>query len=239
VVPRVLVIVLNWNGCDDTLSCLSSLEKLDYPNHEVVVVDNGSTDDSEVRIREAYPDIVLLQTGRNLGFAGGNNVGIRYALGQGADYIWLLNNDTVVAPDALRTMVDVAMGDSDVGAVGSELYYMNEQDKIQAYGGGWVSLWSGRSRHYTARVPPDELRYITGASLLLGHDILDQVGLLDERFFMYWEDADYAFRIREAGWKLAVAPECRVWHKESASLSKRSPTLDFYFNASAARFFKH
>lgn len=237
--PRVSVIVLNWNGWRDTLECLYSLGRLDYPNHEVMVVDNCSTDDSVARIREAYPDVMLLQSGANLGFAGGNNVGIRYALKRDADYVWLLNNDTVVEPNALRALVDIASEDAGVGAVGSVLYYADERDRIQAYGGGRVSLWSGMSRHFTAPVQGERLCYLVAASLLVRREVLERVGLLDDNFFMYWEDTEYSFRIRKAGYRLAVAPRSRVWHKESAALSKRSAVLDTYFNASAARFFRN
>lgn len=231
----VYVIVLNWNGWRDTSVCLSSLENLDYPNYEMVVVDNGSTDHSVEEIRKAYPQITLLETGRNLGFAGGNNVGIRYALERGADYIWLLNNDTVVDPNALTAMVEIAESDPKIGAVGSVLYYMNQPEKVQAWGGGRISLITGRSRHLLS---PGELHYITGASLLLRTEALEQVGLLDEGFFMYWEDADLSFRLRQKGWAVAVAPDSRVLHKESASAKKGSPQQDILFNASAVRFFR-
>jgi len=236
--PLVYVIVLNWNGWRDTLKCLLSLETLDYPNYRVVVVDNGSTDDSADRIKKAHPDVELIGTSKNLGFAGGNNVGIRYALERGADYVWLLNNDTKVDSHALTAMVEVAERDLEIGAVGSVLYYMDEPERVQAWGGGWVSLWWGISRHFAAPVPAERVHYITGASLLIRRKVLEEVGLLDEGFFMYWEDTDFGFRLRKAGWKLAVASDARVWHKESASLGRQSPVLDKYFNASAVRFFR-
>src|SRR5579863_8615618 len=109
--PKVSVIVLNWNGGNDTVGCLSSLQRLNYENCSVIVIDNGSTDDSPALIREAFPDVELLETGQNLGFAGGCNVGIRRALAQRADFIWLLNNDTTVHPDALNAMVEKAETD--------------------------------------------------------------------------------------------------------------------------------
>lgn len=236
--PLVFIIVLNWNGWTDTLECLESLRQLDYPNFRMVVVDNGSTNHSTARIEQAHPSIEVLQSSKNLGFAGGNNVGIRHALERGADYVWLLNNDTVVEPNALRAMVDLTSKDPDIGAVGSALYYLDRPDKIQAYGGGWVSLKIGMSRHFTAPVPDDRLSYVAGTSLLIQRDTLESIGLLDDGFFMYWEDADYGLRARMAGWRLAVAPESRIWHKESAALGTKSLVLDGYFNASAVRFFK-
>jgi len=239
--PFVVVIVLNWNGWRDTLDCLASLEKLDHPDYEVVVVDNGSTDGSEEKIRESSPDVSVLQTGANLGFAGGNNAGIECTLGRDADFVWLLNNDTFVEPHTLTAMVEEMREDGKVGAVGSVLRYMDEPDRMQCYGGGWVRPWLGMSRWFTSPTPDETLRrhlhYIMGASLLIRRAAIERVGLLDDGFFMYWEDTDYGFRLLKDGWRLAAAPESTVWHRESAVPGK-SERLDFNFNASAVRFFK-
>jgi len=233
--PKAYIIILNWNGWRDTLACLAALEVLDYPNCQVVVVDNGSTDGSAEEIRKAKPQVTLIETGQNLGFAKANNIGIRYALDQGANYVWLLNNDTIVDPGALSAMVELAERDRRVGVVGSVLYYMEQPTKVQAWGGGRVSLLTGRSCHLRA---PGEPHYITGASMLLRREALEQVGLLDEGFFMYWEDVDLSFRLRQRGWMVAVTPGSRVLHKESASVKKRSSRQDILYNASAVRFFR-
>jgi GT2 family glycosyltransferase len=236
--PRVHIVVVNWHGWRDTLTCLGSVKKLDYPQYEVVIVDNGSGDGSVSRIRSAYPDIVLLETGRNLGFAGGNNVGIRYALSVGADYLWLLNNDTVVDPGSLDAMVTVAEADRAIGAVGAVLYDMSNLQRIQVWGGGRVNMWLGRSRYCRTPTSSDRLDYVTGASLFVRRDVFERVGLLDESFFMYWEDTDFAFRLTRAGYRMAIAERARVWHKESAATGRGSAMLDVYFNSSAVRFFK-
>lgn len=237
--PRVAIIVLNWNGWRDTASCIDSLSTLDYPNAVVIVVDNGSTDDSVDRIRKHPGKFVLLETGANLGFAGGNNVGIRYALDLGVDYVWLLNNDTTVEPQTLSAMVSVGESDHQVGVVGSVLYYMDEPDKIQAWGGGSVNQLFGISR-LLVHSPTDEqrLHFISGASMMLRRTAVEDVGMLDDRFFMYWEDTDLSFRLRKAGWKIQVAPSARVWHKSAGSLGRRSPKIFEYYNASAVRFFR-
>ncbi|MCX7596938.1 MAG: glycosyltransferase family 2 protein, partial [Fischerella sp.] len=137
---KVFVILLNWNGWQDTVKCIVSLKGLSYPNYEIVVLDNASTNDSVEQIRAAHPDVTLIETGANLGFAGGNNVGIRYALEHGAEYIWLLNNDTIVDANALSAMVTKAESDPKIGLVGSVLYYMNNPGSVQAWGGGTVNL---------------------------------------------------------------------------------------------------
>ncbi len=234
----VYVLLLNWNNWRDTAECVTSLQTLDYEDRKLIVLDNGSTNDSVRRIRERFPHVEVVELGENLGFAGGCNAGIRIALERGAEYVWLLNSDTTVDRGALRAMVEKAHSDSKIGAVGSAIYSMGDGQRIQAWGGGYVDFLLGRSRHFTAPVSDEKLHFITGASLLVGRRTLEEIGLLDEGFFMYWEDADYCFRLRRAGWQLAVAGDSRVWHKEQGSVGKKSALLDTYFNRSAARFFK-
>lgn len=233
---HVDVVVLNWNGWQDTLACLASLQNLDYPHFNVLVVDNGSTDGSVEYIKKAMPSVELLQTGANLGFGGGCNAGLRHALARGADYIWLINSDATVHPGALSALVRVAEQNPALGAVGSVLFEVDQRDRVQLWGGGTVNLWLGQSQHRLSAGPLD---FISGASVLLRRTALEEVGLFDQAtFFMYWEDTDLAFRLRKAGWQLAVADDSRVWHKQSASLGKRSPLLDEYFTRSGVRFLR-
>lgn len=233
---RVAVVVLNWNGWRDTLACIASLQKLSYVNFELIVVDNGSTDGSQSHIEAQIPGIKVLQTGANLGFGGGCNVGIRQALEQGADYVWLINSDATVDANALTEMVHLADSLPLVGAVGSVLYEADKPEQVQMWGGGKVNLWGGLSRH---QISPTQLDFVSGASLLLRRDALLEAGLFDDQtFFMYWEDSDLGFRLRQAGWQLAVAEKSRVWHKLSASLGKGSCQLDLYFTRSGVRFLR-
>ena len=237
--PAVSIILLNWHGWRDTIACLDSLVSLDYSNYCVLVVDNGSTDDSVVNIRAKYPNVPIIETGRNLGFSGGCNVGIRLAMEEGADYVWLLNNDTTVDNHALSAMIIEAEVDNKIGAIGSVINHMDSPDKIQAWGGGWVNLFTGRAGHYLNSTPNKEIHYITGTSILIKCKALDHVGLLDEKnFFMYWEDIDLSFRLKKSGFNIYVAENSRVLHRESSSVGKHSPQLDYYYNESAVRFFK-
>jgi GT2 family glycosyltransferase len=236
--PKVYVIVLNWNGGNDTVGCLSSLQRLSYENCSVLVIDNGSTDDSPTHIREAFPEVELLETGENLGFAGGCNVGIRRALAQRADFIWLLNNDTTVHPDALKAMVEKAGTDPRIGIVGSAIYNMQEPERLQCWGGGYINFLLGRPRHFLKPVDDGKLQFITGASLMISRGAVEAVGELDESFFMYWEDADYCFRLRRAGWLIVVAGQSKIWHKAPTAVGRGSVSSYQYFNASAARFFQ-
>ena len=234
--PRVHVVVLNWNGWRDTLACLASLQQQDYPNFHLLVIDNNSSDDSMHEISKAMPSVELVQSGSNLGFGGGCNVGIRLALERGADYVWLINSDATADPSALSALVRVAESDASLGSVGSVLYEASQPDQIQLWGGGRVQLWTGQCHNQRAAAPLD---FISGASVLLRCAALKEVGLFDEaRFFMYWEDTDLAFRLRKADWRLAVAQESRVWHKLSASVGQGSPMLDRYFTRSGVRFLR-
>lgn len=230
------MVVLNWNGWRDTSACLASLQQLTYPDFRILVVDNGSTDDSVTRLRQGFPGLALLQSGTNLGFGGGCNVGIREALRTGADYVWLINSDARVAPDALSHLVELAQARTDVGAVGSVIFDMQDPGQVQAWGGGLVNLWLGQSHH---RLTPGPVDFVSGASLLLRATALQDVAGFDERrFFMYWEDTDLGFRLRKAGWSLAVAPKSHVWHHQSASLGKESALLVEYNTRSAMRFLR-
>lgn len=233
---RVDVVVLNWNGWQDTLACLASLARLDYPDFRLLVVDNGSTDASAEKISRAMPGVELLQTGANLGFGGGCNAGIRHVLAGAAEYVWLINSDATVDTSALSELVRVAERNPALGAVGSVLYEADNLEQIQLWGGGRVNLSFGRSKH---QIKPGALDFISGASVLLRRAALEEVGLFDDQtFFMYWEDTDLSFRLRRAGWQLAVADKSRIWHKQSGTLGKGSPLLDQYFTQSAVRFFR-
>ena len=235
--PLVGCVILNWNGWQDTVACLDALRSIEYSRLFVVVVDNGSSDDSVARIQAAYPAIRLLQTGKNLGFSGGNNAGIRELMRHQVQYVWLLNNDTHPAPGVLRELVQIAEADSRLGAVGSVLHYASNPQKVQAWGGGWINLWSGYSSHATA--PPkggSGLDFLTAASMLVRLRALEDVGLMDDRFFLSWEDAELCFRLRRNGWTLGVAPNAVVLHKVGATTNKKVLTIDRHFTASAMRF---
>jgi len=236
--PLTFTVLLNWNGWKDTVDCLSSLQKLEYGNNRTIVVDNGSTNDSVSRIRAQFPQVEIIETGENLGFAGGCNAGIRAALERGADYVWLLNNDTTVDRLALGALVERAEQDTRIGAVGAILYYMAEPSRIQTWGGLRVNLWTGRFSFLEGASSTNHFQYISGASLLIKALAIKNIGLLDDSFFMYGEDADYGFRLRKAGWSLSVAEDARVWHKDAASTGRKSPMHDFYFNSAAVQFFQ-
>lgn len=233
---RVVIVVLNWNGWLDTVACVQSLQLLDYHDYSILVVDNGSTDGSVQHIKKNLPAVEVLETGANLGFGGGCNAGMRQAFARGAEYVWLINSDATVDRGALSALVRVADQNPAVASVGSVVLEADDATQVQVWGGGRVNLWLGRSTHCLA---PGSIDFVSGASVLLRRTAVEEVGLFDEAsFFMYWEDTDLAFRLRNAGWQLAVAEDSRVWHKQSASLGLGSPLLDQYATQSCTRFLR-
>jgi GT2 family glycosyltransferase len=223
--PKAYIVLVNWNGWTDTLACLESLDRLTYPGATVLVVDNGSTDDSVARIAAARPDVRLIETGANLGFAGGNNVAVRTALDEGAAYVWLLNNDTVVEPDALTALIDAMEADPNAGGAGSKITYFDRPDVLWYAGGdfGADGLAHHRGLDETdtgVYDTPGETGLITGCSLLLRASVLQQVGLMREEYFLYWEETDLDWRIHAAGHRLLYVPGSVVRHKVAGSLGE-------------------
>jgi GT2 family glycosyltransferase len=233
--PSVTCVLLNWNGGRDTVACLDALRKSIYPNMRIVVVDNGSVDDSVARIRRAHPSLSILESDRNLGFAGGNNIGIRYALAHGSQYVWLLNNDTEPAPDALSELVARMEKDPHTGAAASICYFMDAPEAVQVWAGTQVNLWIGYARNATTPQTDDWFQSLYGASLLISGEALRDAGLLDEGFFLYWEETEFCLRLRKCGWRLVAAPGSRVLHHVNASTSGNSSARDRYFTASGLR----
>lgn len=234
--PRVSCVVINWNGWRDTIACVESLVAQDYAKLSIVVVDNGSTDDSVERIRSAFPEMTLLPAEQNRGFAAGSNLGIRFALERGAEFVWLLNNDILAPRDTLQKLVNAA-ADPKVGMVGSVLRYLDHPETIQAWGGGSIVPWMGYATHFMEPAELNGRSFLTFASVLLRTEMLEQVGLLDEQYFMYFEDSDLCFRAQSFGWRLAVAGDTAVLHKEGGSSpSRKNPRIDRIVTTSGLRF---
>ena len=177
---KVVVVLVNWHGWRDTISCLDSLLQLDYKNHEIVVVDNASTDDSVTRIKEKHPAVHIIINDRNKGFGGGCNPAIIWAFERNAQLVWLLNNDTVVESQTLTELAHELDDHPEVAAVGSVLYYMHDKSLVQAWGGGWVDFRLGTARHLYNKPPPGRLDYLTAASILIRSVALEKIGLFDE-----------------------------------------------------------
>jgi GT2 family glycosyltransferase len=233
---HVVTVVLNWNGRDDTLACLRSLERLDWARHSTIVVDNGSADDSVDAIEAEYPSVTVLPTGHNLGFAEGNNVGLRAALAAGADYVLLLNNDTVVAPDLLTRLIAEAERHPEAGAFSPLIYYLDPPDRIWYAGARFDARRGHNGRHTgygeTDRGQYDRVREIgraTGAAMLVRRSVIEEVGLLDGQLFLQVEDVEWSLRMRRAGWRIFFVPAGKVWHRVSvATGGEHAPATAYY-----------
>jgi len=281
-IPMVYVLIVNWNGWQDTIECLESVFRLDYPSFRVIVCDNGSQDGSlehikawaegrlDVAISQHNPlrslthppvpkpiayvkydrehaesggdpgdadyRLVLVETGANLGFAGGDNVGLRYALARDDfDYVWLLNNDTVVEPDALSRMVERMSARPQAGICGATLLHYHEPEVIQTLGGATYNRWIGASRFIglfqLASKPVDvddierRMSFVAGACMLVTRSFLHDIGLLCEDYFLYYEELDWIQRAL-GRYSLAYASAARIYHKVGASIHANTRVLD-------------
>jgi GT2 family glycosyltransferase len=222
---RLVAVVLNWNGGDDTLAALRSLDGV-----ERICVDNASSDGSDVRVEEQLPDVELIRTGANLGFAGGNNVGISRALERGADWVLLLNNDAVAEPGLVEALEDAAAARPDAGLLACKVLF---EDGVRVqYAGATFNARLGYSGR-VATTGPDGLRDVgraDGAALAVSRSAAERAGLLDETLFMYVEDVEWSLRVRAAGFAVVFVPDARVRHKGSAASGGRTSTTNLYYD---------
>ena len=267
---KVAVIILNWNGWEDTIECLESIYQIKYSNYNVIVVDNHSTDGSVQKIKkyckgkigvnsdffrynplnkplkifectenefeagidqneiwDTSPDesIILINNDKNYGFAGGNNVGIKYAADiLNPDYILLLNNDTVVDPNFLTELVKTGESDAKTGFIGAKTYFYHDKNVIQAAGGGEIDFKQVIAVERALNHVDDgkynqncQLDYITGSCMLCKMEVIDKIGMLNANYFMYWEDVDWCFRGKRSGYQSVYSFKSKIWHKVSVS----------------------
>jgi GT2 family glycosyltransferase len=230
----VTVVILSWNGKEDTLRCLDSLRAVS-PAPRIILVDNGSTDQTSSAVREIYPEVEIIRSEENLGFPAGNNLGIEAALRGGASYICLLNNDTAVDPLFLRELLAAAREHPDAGVLGSRIYYYSRPRVVWSQG---ISVRALTGRVYTtfynrpeSEVPENirPARAVSAAALLFRSEVAEKIGLLDENYFLCYEDADYCLRARRAGFRVYTVPASRVRHRISSSMGgEGSATIIYY-----------
>ncbi len=220
--PLVFIIVLNYNGKDLLRDCLKSLSKVDYPNFKVIASDNGSTDGSLDFLRKEFSWVEVLENGKNLGFAAGNNAGIKQALAKGADYVLLLNNDTLVESDFLAELVRVGEGNPGIGIL-CPLIFEGDRKSIW-FSGGKIDWWRMKSHHQRRRLKgsPRGSEIITGCAMFIKARVFEKVGFLDEDYFLYWEDSDFSLRARGRGFKLVVVPRSKIYHLEVSETVNRN-----------------
>jgi GT2 family glycosyltransferase len=231
------LIVLSWNGREDTLACLASLAALRDGDTEVVCVDNGSTDGSVEAVRAAHPEVHVVENGRNLGFAGGNNAGLRHAFERGGQWAVLVNNDAVLAPDAIDRLRAAAAAHPAAGMLAGKVFFDQPPDRIWFAGQRFRPAfgYSGRPRGYGRRDGPRYRRaYRTdraaGAFMAASRRMVDAVGPLDDDLFAYVEDVDWCCRARAAGFEIWFVPDALAWHRVSASTGgERASTHALYY----------
>jgi GT2 family glycosyltransferase len=233
---KVSIILVNYNGRKYNKECLDSILSSDYKNFEVIVVDNASTDNSVEELEEIYKDkITIIKSLVNLGFSGGNNIGIDYAISKGTDYVMLLNNDTYIEPNMISTMLETSINEN-YSVVSPKIYYFDNKEKIWSAGAvmNWKrGLASQRgidtidSGLFDERV---SVEFGTGCCLLIPSKIINLVGLLSEEYFLYYEDTDYCTRIIRSGFKIVYEPKAVLYHKVSSSTGGVESFNYIYYN---------
>jgi hypothetical protein len=257
VTPKVIILILNWNGLKDTIECIESIGNIHYSNYSVLVIDNGSDGDNVRLLKEKFgAGLNIIETGKNYGFAGGINRGISYALRNlESDYMLLLNNDTIVAPDFLDKLISAVEKDSTIGLAGPKILFYNESQYIQSTGNR-INMVMGipiriafKEKDSSEATGIQTADYIDTA-ILVKTSLFKSVGLFDESYFCYWEDADYGVRARRAGFRVISVLDARVWHKKTVILGpwyralmkgrrlKESPDSVHYINRNTFKFMK-
>ena len=223
---RTVAVILNWNSGEMTAECIRSLLAMDSSDYEMVVVDNGSSDGSAEYLRRGFPEITVLRQEHNLGFAGGCNVGLQYALDREAEFILLLNNDTVVCKNFVRGLVEQARAHRKAGMVSPKIYFWDLPDRFW-WAGGAYSLWSGLPKHIGRKEKdngqfevPRQIDWATGCAVLIRTAALKTTGLFDPQIFGNGEDLDLSLRMKRAGYEIWYAPKARLWHKEGVDYRK-------------------
>lgn len=231
--PFVVVVIVSMNRCDDTLACLHSLRNSTYRNYGVIVLDVSSGAQSIKAIRQGCTEVKTIELIENRGYAGNNNIGIEAALAAAADWVLLLNDDTLVGPDCLSRLVEAAEQDPRIGFVGPMVYHYDEPRRIQSAGGKLAAFW--RSAHLGQNEEdrgqfrePHAVEWISGCGIMARRALIEQIGVLDERYFLYWEETEWCIRARRRGWRVIHVPQAKLWHKGVQRDYRPSPSVTYY-----------
>ncbi|WP_422858843.1 glycosyltransferase family 2 protein [Flagellimonas sp. S174] len=232
--PLVSIITINYNESDVTLDLLESARNLTYPNYEIIVVDNASPNDNPDIIKEKYPEIRLIKSPENLGFAGGNNLGVKEAKGE---YLLFINNDTIVPPDFIQPLVETLQSDEKIGMVSPKIKFHWDPTLIQYAGYTPMNKWTIRNNSIGYHQKdngdfdePKETQSIHGAAMMVPKKVVDEVGMMTEIYFLYYEEHDWAEMVKRAGYKIYYQPKTHILHKESVSTGKFSPLKTYYIS---------
>lgn len=231
---KVSVIILNWNGYKDTTTCVNAVQKSIYPHYEILIVDNASTNESEKVLRKTFPHITFIQTGNNLGYAGGNNIGIEKALKNGSDYVLILNNDCIIDSHLLSEMVQKAEKDKRIGLITPKVY---SHDNVISHIGSKLNWFSPAITTFIGENETDHGQYdneqsvdiAPGDCLFINSLVFKKIGLLNPTYFLYYEDTDWSIRVKDAGLKIIYLPTAKAWHEGSHSTGNTTSALGSYY----------
>ena len=225
---KIAVILVNYNGVSDTIECIQSL----YNSSifvQIVVVDNASKNNELSLITKKFPAVKTIQLEANIGFAGGNNVGIKWALENGYEYISLLNNDTIIDKDLFKNLLECA----DEKTVAAPYMYYHSHPNELWYGGGYINRWTGNAKHIFKKSIDNsifECSFVTGCCFIAHRLIWKSIGLLDESYFMYHEDTDFCIRLKKHNCKIKINPTAKIWHKVGQSGGGENSAFSIYYN---------
>jgi GT2 family glycosyltransferase len=240
--PDIRVVIPTYNRVDDLLLCVDSLIRAGINQEQVIIVDNHSEDETVQKVQQAFPRVKLFALDKNLGATGASNIGFEYALGEGADFILRLDSDTIVDPNFLQPLVQIAVNDPLVGLVAPKIYYYQPPDEIW-YAGADAHPWHYGAIH-THRREKDSLNnsqtrevdYAWGASMLIRGEVLEKTGGFDTDFFVYYEELDFCQRIQKLGYKLMYEPQSHIWHKVGSSA--HNAWTAYHWNRSKMLFYR-
>jgi hypothetical protein len=236
--PKVSIIILNWNGLKDTIECLESLKKITYPNYEVIVVDNGSPRNEGEILKEKYSDYIqVIRNQENLGFAAANNQGIQFAQKRGSQFFLILNNDVVVEKNFLEPLVENLLKDKKIGIGGAVNYDYYQPEKMLSLGRK-INFWTGGSREINSPNGKKEIDSLVGCCLLIKKEVIEKIGYFYEPYFLNFEETDFCWRAKKAGFQIISEKRAKIWHKVGRSLNKTPFLTNYYYYRNKFLFIK-
>jgi GT2 family glycosyltransferase len=242
VTSKIAVVVLCYNGVDLTIECLESLERQEFTDFEIIMVDNGSKDETIQIVSKKFPQALWVKNSENLGYALGNNKGFEYALDRGVEAVFLVNNDTRLHPSCVAALINTLQSDSEIGIIGPMVYTWDQNRTISSAGGevNWKKAYAdniGMGETDCGRYLSREVDFINGCGLLVSRKALEQTGGLDPKFFMYWEETDWCLRVKKAGFKIFFEAKGLMEHKASIISRELGPTTLYYLTRNRFLFF--
>lgn len=231
--PLVISVIIYSGRQADILACLDSFHQSSYPNSKTMVLDYILNDGMVHLVRDMYPNVQVVEINENLGYAGNNNVGIQLAMDQGAEWIFILNDDTVLDPGCLASLIDASESDPSIGFIGPTIYHFREPEIIQSAGGMLGKYWQGvhlgqdevdRGQFHSSH----DVEWISGCAILVRCAVIEKIGMLDPDYFLYWEETEWCLRARRTGWKIVHVPQARLWHKGVQRDYQPKPYVTYY-----------